>query len=153
MSDYQRTTRECTLDTIPATLAAALHSHAEKYELGNLSDDALICCETISTREKKGWFKRQTEQTVMVAVLTARWLVWATQLNDKLPATLSARLRDIQVQDYEKSEMYHLVQDAGLNISGLRTGGTAVGTAFIGLGSEPVAQKFRDLLKDALSKA
>jgi hypothetical protein len=152
MSDYQRTTRECTLETIPPTLATTLRDHIEKYELGNLSNDALICCETISTREKKGLFKRQIEQTVMIVVLTPQWLIWTAEVDSKPPATLSARLRDIQVQDYEKSEMHNLVQDTGLNISGLRTNATAVGTAFIGLGPEPAAQKFRDLLKDALLK-
>jgi hypothetical protein len=62
-------------------------------------------------------------------------------------------LSDIQVQDYENSGMYKMISDAGLNISGLRTDAVDLGTAFIGLGPEPAAQKFRAMLKDVLARA
>ena len=153
MSEYQRHSRECTLETMPPALASALRSHAEKRALGDLFSQALICCETTSIREKKTLFKRQKEQTVMVVLLTPHWLIWATQLEDKQPATLSARLLDLHVQDYEQSEVFKLVPDSGLTISGLRTGETAVGSAFLGLGPEPAAQKFREKLQEALAKA
>jgi hypothetical protein len=57
------------------------------------------------------------------------------------------------VQDYEKSEMYKLMQDTGLNISGLRTDAVDLGSTFIGLGPEPAAHKLRTLLKEALATA
>jgi hypothetical protein len=66
---------------------------------------------------------------------------------------LAAKLGDIRVQDYEKSDMYRMIQDTGLHISGLHTGTVGLGSAFIPLGSEPAAQRFRDLLKEAKAKA
>ena len=88
-------------------------------------------------------------------VCTPKWLIWASwKENEKHnPGVLLARLRDIRVQDYERSASYKLIQDSGLEISGLHTGAADSGSSFIGLGSEPAAQKFRVILKDAVDKA
>ena len=56
MSDYMHTTRECTLDSLRPELAAALRNYIEKHELGDLEPTVLICCETTSTKKKKGLF-------------------------------------------------------------------------------------------------
>lgn len=67
---------------------------------------------------------------------------------DNLNADLAAAIR----AHTEKYEMHKLVQDTGLNISGLRTDAVNLGSVFIGLGPEPAAQKFRDILKDAIAE-
>jgi hypothetical protein len=153
MGDYLRTTRESTLNNLNPALLATIRTHIEKYELGDIDTSALICCETTSTKQKKGLFGGKAEIILTDVILTSQWLIWATGKENESPSVLSARLRDIQVQDYEKSEMYKLMQDTGLNISGLRTDAVDLGSAFIGLGSEPAAQKFRTLLKETLAKA
>jgi hypothetical protein len=48
--------------------------------------------------------------------------------------------------------MNKLVQDTGVNISGLRTDAVDLGSAFIGLGPEPAAQKFRTMLREEISR-
>jgi hypothetical protein len=153
MGDYFRTTRESTLNNLNPALLATIRTHIEKYELGDIDTSALLCCETTSTKQKKGLFGGKAEIILTDVILTSQWLIWATGRENESPSVLSARLRDIQVQDYEKSEMYKLMQDTGLNISGLRTDAVDLGSTFIGLGSEPAAQKFRNLLKETLAKA
>jgi hypothetical protein len=112
-----------------------------------------MCCETISTGQKKGLLRRKTEEVILTGVMiTPQWLIWASGKENEAPGVLSARLHDIQVQDYEKSDMYKMIQDTGLNVSGLPTK-DGLGSAFIGLGPEPAAQRFRAVLKDAPAKA
>jgi hypothetical protein len=153
MGDYLRTTRESTLNNLNPVLVATIRAHIEKYELGDIDSSALICCETTSTKQKKGLFGGKAEIVLTDVILTPQWLIWAMRKDNESPSVLSARLRDIQVQDYEKSEMYKLMQDTGLNISGLRTDAVDLGSTFIGLGSEPAAQRFRTILKETLAKA
>lgn len=133
-------------------LASAIRIHIEKYalEVGELS--ALTCFETISTRQKKGLLRRKTEVVLTGILLTPQWLIWAAGKEHERLGTQSMRLSDIQVEDYEKSTMYNLVPDSGINILNLPTA-NGLGTAFIGLGPEPASQKFRDALREAMNKA
>jgi len=151
MGDYLRTTRECTFTSLNPALAASISAHIKRYELGDIEGSVLLCCETTSTRKKKGLFGRKAEVFLTGIVLTPQWIIWASGKENAVIGAHSARLRDIHVQDYEKSELYKLVQDTGLNISGLRTDSTDTGSVFIGLGLEPAAQKFRDTLKKAIA--
>jgi hypothetical protein len=151
MGDYLRTTRESALSNLDPVLVAGIRAHIEKYQLGDVASSALMCCETTSTKQKKGLFGGKAEIVLTDVILTPQWLIWAMRKDNESPSVLSARLRDIQVQDYEKSEMSKLMQDTGLNISGLRMDAVDLGSAFIGLGSEPAAQKFRTLLKETVS--
>jgi hypothetical protein len=153
MGDYIRTTRAGPLDTLAPALAAALRAHAAEYQLGDLSGPGVMCWETTSTKKKKGLFARQPEVILTGIVLAPPMLLWAAGQAGEKPAVLSARLRDVQVQDYEQSSMHKLVADTGLNINGLRTDTPSAGTAFIGLGPEPAAQQFRAALADAAAKA
>ena len=153
MGDYHRTTRAGTLDSLTPALAAALRAHAAQYQLGDLSASVVACWETTSTKKKKGLFASQPEVVLTGIVLAPPRLLWAAGKANEKPAVLSARLRDVQVQDYEQSSMHKLVQDTGLNVSGLFTDSGSAGTAFIGLGPEPAAQQFRAALAEAAAKA
>lgn len=154
MAEYHRTTREAVLSGLNPALLAAITAHVEKYELGDIRSSALLCCETTSVKQKKsGLFGGKTETILSAVVLTPQWLIWAARKENEPPSVLAAKLRDIQVQDYEKSELFSLIQDTGINISGLRSDSVEVGSTFIGLGAQPAAQKFRALLKEAITKA
>ena len=153
MGDYLRSTRECAFGSLNPSLTAAMRAYMQKHGLIDLEASALICCETTSTKQKKGLFGSKTEVSMAGILLTPQWLIWATGKQNEVPGVLSARLREIQVQDYEKSDQYQLIQDSGLDISGLRTGTVDLGSAFIGLGPEPAAQKFRSMLKETQAKA
>ena len=151
MGEYHRTTRECTLDSMKPVLAEAIRVYIEKYELEGVEESALMCCETVSTKQKKRLFGSKTETILLGVILTPKWLIWAVGEENERIGVLSAKLGEIQVEDYEKTEMYKMIQDTGLNVSGLRTA-DGICSAFIGLGPEPAALKFRDLLKDAMTK-
>ena len=152
MGDYLRTTRECTLDEMNPVVAKSIRDHIQKYELEEVESSILISCETTSTKIKKGFFGGKAEPIQTGILLTPRWLVWATAKEEETFGVYSARLDNLQAQDYEKSEMFKLVSDSGINISGLRTDSTEVGSIFIGLGPEAAAVKFRAMLKEAISK-
>lgn len=152
MGDYVRITRECTLDSMHPALATAIRARIVKYDLEDGEASALICCETTSTKQKKGLFRRKTEVVLTGIILTPQWLIWAAGEENEAPGVLAARLRDIRIEDYEKSDMYRMIQDTGLNIFGLHTDAHGLGSTFIGLGSEPAAQRLRDLLKDAIAE-
>jgi hypothetical protein len=66
---------------------------------------------------------------------------------------LSARLAEIEVRDYENSSSYEKREDEGLELAGPANGGMKKGTYFIGLGFEPAAVEFRQILKEAVQKA
>jgi hypothetical protein len=149
MGDYHRVTHECTLDSMRPELATAIHAHIEKYELEDIVASVLICCETISTKQKKKLFGSKTEVEIGGVILTPKWLIWAGGKENEEAGVFSARLQNLQVEDYEKTNMYKMIPDTGLSVFGFQTAND-LGSVFIGLGSEPAAQKFRDMLKEAI---
>jgi hypothetical protein len=152
MSEYNRTTRECTLDSMRPELANGIRKHIEQYELGDLASAMLICIETTSIKPKKGLFGKE-EIIAAGILLTPQWLIWATSKSGEAPGVLSARLRNLEVRDYEKSEFYKMIPDSGINVLGQYTDVAERGSTFIGLGSESAAQKFRQMLKDAVRQS
>ena len=99
MNTITRTTRACTFEALNDTLKAAIHAHGVKFGLGDITSDALMCCETVSVNQKTGLFnsKKTTLQTVY---LTPTWLVWVGEMQHKDACTGSARLRNIDVHDH-----------------------------------------------------
>lgn len=153
MGEYQRTTRECTPEKMQPELQKAIQAHLERYNLEGIFENILICCETISTVEKKKLFGKGSETEISGVILTPRWLIWAGGKENEKMGALSARLQDLRVVDYEETKMYQMIKDTGLNVDGFRTGqGTGPATVFIGLGAEPAAKKFRELLKEAIQQ-
>lgn len=151
MSDYRRTTRECTLETLPPELAAALRAHVERYELGAILSTAVACVETTSEKKKKGWFGGR-EATTLGAVLTADWLLFAT-VGTKAPvAVLSARLSQITARDYASSELARLAPDFGLEVQGTFTDVSEGGSAFLGLEDNATGRAFRDAVLAAVRR-
>jgi hypothetical protein len=153
MNNFTRKTQEYTFDGLRPDLAAAIRAHAELYGLGDFASTALICCQTVSTEQKKGLFGGSTETITMGILLTPAWLIWATAKGNEKPVVASGRLRDIQVQAFEDTAMFKIIPDSGLNITGRYSDVTKQGMVFIGLGPEPAALKFRQFLQDAMQKA
>lgn len=153
MGDYIRTTRQCTMaDMLPA-LTAAIRTHIEKHGLGNVEAGVLMCCETVSSKQKKGFWGGKAEKILTGVLLASQYVIVATGKENEAIGVISARLRDIRVQDYEQSELNKLIPDTGLILSGLRTDSVDLGSSFIGLGPEPAAQAFRVSIKDALTRS
>ena len=153
MSDYIRSTRECAFENLNPSLGTAIRAYIEKHQPGLDPSSALLCCETVSTKQKKGLFGGKAEVILSAALIIPPMLIMASAREKEVPGVLSTPLRAIQVTDYEKSDLYRLVPDTGLDISGLQSGNDQPGSLFIGLGPEAAAQKLRSLLKEAAAKA
>jgi len=122
MGKFQRVTKECSLESMRPELAKALQEHIERYELEGVLENILIGCEIISTKEKKSLFGRKTEIEMGGVILTPKWLIWAGGKESEKVGVLSARLQDLRVEDYEKTKMYQIIEDTGVNVDGFRTG-------------------------------
>ncbi len=158
MGDWKRSTRECSLNDLPPQVTAAIKSHIEQYNLGEILSDASLNIENKSEKIKKGLFG--SAGTVFThVILTPRWLVWTIQDGKDGISAVSARLADIVVTDYAKGKMTQLVPDTGLEVTGEFTGlahalpSEQRGSIFIGLGPEPAAQKCHDALIRAVQDA
>jgi hypothetical protein len=154
MGDYNRSTRELTLETLPAAMSAALKTHIEQYELGDVLADVLICVEATSEKVKKGLFAGPGPKVMkMGVVLTKRWLFEIRAADNEPPYARSLRLADIVVEDHEKSAFARMVPDTGVHITGQATGATESGTSFIGLGKDAAGEKFKEALIRAVQEA
>lgn len=149
MPDWKRTTRESAFESLRPELAAAVKSHIEQYYLGDILSDAVMCIQTDSEKIKKGLFG-SAEIVYAGVVVTPRWLLWAVSGTRAHTAVLSALLDDIVVQDHAKSSFAKLAPDSGIHVSGKFTDVSENGTAFIGLGDEPAAEKFMDVVINAV---
>jgi hypothetical protein len=156
MGEWNRSTRECTLESITPELNAAIQAHIETYNLGSVLNEYQMCIETASQKKKKGLFGGSGDQSVLVvAILTPVWLVWAVRGDRSGTAALSARLDELVVADYATTPGYKLLPDTGIEVTGVFTGrvgmeGNQRVSMFIGLGEEPAAQEFKEALIRAI---
>lgn len=147
----QRTTRECTLDTMQPELATAVHAYIEKYRFDGIAASVLICCETTTTKQKKRLFGTKTEIVISGVILTPKRLIWVSKNEDEHPTVFSAALQNLLVEDYKTSKMYKIQPDTGLNVFGFQTA-NGLSSIFIGLGSQPIAQTFKSMLQSAIAR-
>lgn len=152
MNTTTRKTRACTMETLDGKLKAAIRAHGAKYGLADIESDILMCCETISVRQKKGLFGG-IKTTLSAVYLTSKWLVWADSADGNDASADTAQLKHIDVRDYRATASYTISPDQGLNITGRYTDKNKTGITFIVLDSELDGQEFRRALKEALSKA
>lgn len=152
MNSITSSTRACTIEELNAGLRTALRRHGTRYSLSDIEADVLMCCETRSTRIKKGPFGGM-EPTLSAVYVTPKWLVWAIAANGNLPTVGSAQLHDIDMRDYEETSMGSIMPNQGLNITGRYTDVNQTGITFISLGTETDGKNFRLILKDAIKKA
>ena len=156
MGDYQRSTRECPFSQLRPEISAAIRAHAQQHELGDVEREAVLCCETANEKTKKsGLLSRLAGGDpdpvhYVGVVLTPRHLIWARSGAKYSMAVMSARLGDVEMEDYENTPAYRLVPDSGLEVLGVFTGGIERAQAFIGFGPEPAAENVKSRLKEAI---
>ncbi|HEX8736101.1 MAG TPA: hypothetical protein VF721_12310 [Pyrinomonadaceae bacterium] len=153
MREYQRTTRECSFNDFAPDVIRAIRKYAEKYELGSVESEALMCAETVSEKIKQGFFSKifggaNYAQNVSMLVTPER-LLWCALDSRNNAIVLSARLSEIEISDYESP----LIEDDGLDVFGFINQSPERVQAFLGLGAEAAAQKFRETLKEAARRA
>jgi hypothetical protein len=151
MSNKTRMTRECGFGEFSPDAVAEILRHLERYGLEAVETNAVFCGETVTTETKKGFFSTKASKVVTSFLLTPEWLVWAAGREGETPAVLSVKLADITIQDYEATEMFLLVADTGISITGRATDVSQNISAFIGLGPEPAALEFREILRSHAS--
>ena len=152
MSETTRTTRQCAVNELNPVLTTAIRAHIAQYHLNDLETDILMCCETASTRKKKGLFG-SAENAISAVFVTPKWLVWAESINNKIAEVNSALLTHIDIHDFAGSAMGAIAPDTGMNITGRYTNAVKTGQAFIGIGADEVGIKFRQVLHEAMHKA
>lgn len=59
MPDWQRSTREVSLEGLMPEIVSAVNAHIELYNLGPILADTLTCIQTDSVKSKKGLFGKQ----------------------------------------------------------------------------------------------
>jgi hypothetical protein len=151
MSETKRITRLCTIDELKPVLSSAIRAHIKQYQLGEIESSILICCETTSVQQKKGFFGG-SENAMSAAIITPQWLVWVECINNKIAEVNSALLSHIDVHDYAGSAMGTIVPDTGMNITGRYTNAVKTGQAFIGIGTDQNGNKFREVLRETKQK-
>ena len=158
MSPYKRSTRQCNFNELRYELITAIRDHQKRYRLTGEDIQPLACIETTSRDlSDPGFFDRlrgNTKRTNITTIfMTPTMVYWGLSDTRKLVIILSARLAEIEVKDYEETDSFQKREDEGLELTGRANGGQKKGTYFIGLGLEPAAVEFRQILKDAALKA
>jgi hypothetical protein len=152
MSDYNRTTRECSINQLHPELRRAIRSYFEEHNLGDLEAETLMCCETISTKKNFGGIisllKSAEDTTIhMGMLLTSQRLIWVRR-GDKSGIVLNtANLKEIQVRAY----MSILAKDTGLEIFGYIGSSKSNVRGYIGMGEELATQKFWEEVQKAIN--
>ncbi len=153
MSDYTRSTIECSVNQLRPELRRAIVEYFQKNTLGEVETETLLCCETVSEKKEPGWLASllgdQMEPPIYTAVLlTSTNLVWARGGLQSGVTVTGADLGFIRVKPYASI----FISDAGLQISGI-IGGSASMSGYIGMEPGPVLEKFCDEVQQAIARA
>lgn len=155
MSEYNRSTREIAFGEIPVNVIQSVRMYIEKHSLGDILANPVMCILSTSEKIKKGLFGGGADPKLLVqtVILTDRWLILADNVDQNALYIKSMQLRDITVEDYEKSSFYKMIPDTGMNISGITTDTPEKGTLFLPLGKDAAGEKFKSVLVEATQKA
>ena len=152
MSDWKRITKEVGFENLRPELSQTINEHIEKFNLGDILSDALMCVQTDSEKIKKGLFGG-AEVVYVGVVITPRWLIWATSGTKTKPSASSAQLNDVTIQDYAESSFAKMIPDSGLNASGRFTDASGDGLIFIGLEDNAAGKNFKEIALQAAREA
>ena len=153
MRDWKRITRACPFDGLQADVRDAIRAHIAQYELGDIVADSLMCVETTSEKIKKELPGGGDKSVLVAAVITPRWLVWGIRGDRSGVTVMSARLADVVIQDYTTTQFANMIPDTGIEVSGSFTDVAEREAAFLGLGEEPPARKFKQMVFEAAQTA
>lgn len=147
-----RKTRVCTVETLDDVLKTAIRAHRKKFGLEDMESNVLMCCETISVRQQKGFLGGITT-TLSAVYVTPKWLVWADSNGRNDVVAGAVQLKYIGICDCRSTTQNIIIPNQGLNITGRYTDKDKTGMTFIVLDSEADGQKFHRLVEKALSQA
>lgn len=152
MSDYNRSTIECSVKQLRPELRRALDEYFQKNSLGDIETETVMCCETVSERKEPNWlaslFGEKVGPPIYTAtLLTSAQLIWARGTLQSEIRVTGADLKFIRAKPY--SSMF--MSDNGLQVSGI-IANSATASGYIGMGPEPAAQKFCEEVRQAIAK-
>lgn len=154
MGDYNRSTKEISFESISPDVMQAVNKYIETHTLGDILKGVKLCIISNNEKIKKGLFSGPgAKSLVQVAVLTDRWLILADRVDQNAIYIKSMQLRDITVEDYEKSSFYKMIPDTGMNVTGIFTDASEKGTIFLPLGKDAAGEKFKEALIEAAQDA
>jgi hypothetical protein len=153
MGDYIRSTRECPVNQVRPELRRALEEYFQKNSLSDLEAETILCCETVSEKKADSWLDTllggKEEPVIYTAMLlTSTHLIWARGGQKSSINVNIADLRFIHVKPF--SSLF--IKDTGLEISGLLGNSKGMKLGYIGMGPEPITQKFCDEVQQAIDK-
>ena len=90
---------------------------------------------------------------MQTVILTDRILILADNVDQNALYIKSMQLRDITVEDYEKSQFYKMIPDTGMNVNGQFTDASELGSIFLPLGKDDAGEKFKSALIEAVQNA
>ena len=154
MSEYIRTTRECSVSQLHPELLHALGKYFQEHELGDLEAETRLCCETVSRKRNAGkLISRMSGKPDTIIhtgmLLTDEQLIWV-HFGDRSGTLLNAAsLNKIGVGYY--SSLF--TKDVRLEILGYIGDSNARVRGYIGMGKDSAAQKFCEEVRQAILKA
>lgn len=153
MSNYNRTTRECSVSQLHPELRQAIRSYFQEHDLGDPETESVMCCETIS--EKKdvsklvSWLGGASDATVHTGMLlTSEWLIWARRGDQSGTVVNVANLKEVQGRAYQSV----ITKETGLEIYGLIGASKRLVRGFVGMGEEEAAQKFVEAVVNKIAE-
>ena len=153
MSEYIRTTRECSVGQLHPELLQAIRNYFQEHKLGDLEAETLMCCETISRKKSVGklvsWLNGKLDTTIYTGMLlTSQWLIWVHHGDQSGTLLNAADLKQIRAEFY----ISPITKDAGLEIVGYIGDAKSRIRGYIGMGADPAAQKFCEEVRQAIAK-
>ncbi len=153
MSEYTRTTRECSVKQLRPELLQAIQTYFQEHRLGVLEAEVLICCETLSRKKSTGkmasWLSGNPDVTIYTGMLlTSEWLIWVHHGDQSGTRLNAADLKQIRAEVYNSP----LTKDSGLEIAGYIGDIKNRVRGYIGMGADPAAQKFCEEVIQAINK-
>jgi len=143
MTDYHRTTRECTLDQLRPELARAIRDYAQQQHWDNLEADVLMCCETtaekISTNRLDTFLNSDVDPiTYLALIATPQRLIWAHSGTRTRVGAASAQYKEMRLKIFQPKHTQDFAVDVYAHMDATReiAGGRMM------LDSGPAAQKF-----------
>ena len=153
MSEYIRTTRECSVRELRPELLEAIQNYFLEHRLGVLEAEALMCCETVSKKKSSGrlasWLSGQLDTLIYTGMLlTSEWLIWVHHGDRSGILVNAADLKQIRAGFYNSS----LTKDTGLKIAGYIGEAQERVRGYIGMGTDPATRKFCEKVEQAVDK-
>ena len=153
MSNYDRTTRECSVAQLHPELRQAIREYFKEHNLGDPEAESLMCCETISEKKDAGklasWLNDESDTTIHTGMLlTPQLFIWVHKGNQSETVLHAASLKEIRVSAYEPL----LSKKPGLEIAGFIETTKSQARGHIGMGPEAATQKFGQAVQEAIAE-